>query len=929
MLDTKNKNNVNTKAVKMRPASTFILSSVNPHALAGFPGELKPCVDEALQDPEIFRKILKNPTIATNPQFFDMITTKMGKEHPALLMDAMTQPAVMESLEEIDPRMAHKIALVNSKFAVDETIEAIYENASANLLKLSSRQDPAALLEFVTEGSVFPILIMEDNTLPSDLADIFEEEFGGLGTLDNDEALIRDLRDLSRVASGATLGGDTLGIWGSIVSGAKKIVKTVKAKVKQVKTKAKKLYTRAKTSVKTAYNNTKTKLRNAASKTKTYVQNKAKNAVNAAKKVRDYAVSKAKAAQAVVVARAKSVKAAVVARAKSVQAAAVKAKDFAVAKLAAAKKAARDIGNRIKASKDAAIAKAKKLYAGIKTGISNGVTKAKNLVGGAAQKLKEYKDAAIQKAKDYKKKVDDFKAAIKQKAADQYLKTKEYLANKAKAAWEKAKNAKEWGKQKLSGAMQSAGRVMKAGSDLMKKGKDIMVGAGKGALNWGLGAAKKTGGALLGAGKTIGKALISPWTAAGKMGYMGAEAISNWLANRAEDQEAAEEEDPGELIEEMLPEDLMEMSEMYSPAGMGMEGYPEEEYMEEPYMEEEGLPPGAECVEGEEMPEEQMVCFGGKWVCKEGAKYDIGDGAFMVCTNGEWGMPEDEAGQLPYGAELPSGAEAGLPEGHVCTIGDREEIVAGVFMECVNGQWLMPGEPGMPAEEGYLPFEPGMPAEEGYMPAEEGYMPGEPGMPAEEYYSPAEEGGYVAPEMEDMWDLPEEIREQIAGEIQDVTMPEAEEWSEEGPVPGTVVPMAETGLPQIPVPIFGIDIAKMVGWEGRTIEFQEIIPGIRASPLPWFIPIIEQIPLLPGIIIRDEDGLIVQEGMRLPTLPRSLVGLPAIPIPKQLPKPDFGYDATGEDESGYYVAGENELGFRTNRYTLEDLGFHRRGYILG
>jgi hypothetical protein len=335
-------NNVITKAVAMRPASTFILSSVNPHALAGFPDELKPCVDEALQEPKIFRKILTNKKIATNPQFIDMITTKMGKEHPALLLDAMTQPVVLESLEEIDPQMARKIASVNSQFAVDETIEAIYEDTSAKLLKLASRQDPEALLEFVTESNVFPILAVEDNTLPGDLADIFEEEFGHLGTLDDeDDAGIRALRDLSKELM---LGGDTLGLWGYVKKKAKAVVKYAKKKVKQVRTKAKKLYTRAKTAVRKTYNNVKTKASNAYNRSKTYVQNKAKNAVNRARQVRDIAVSRAKAAKATVIARATAAKKRIAAVRESVA-------KIAKVKLENAKKRARDIGNRIKASK--------------------------------------------------------------------------------------------------------------------------------------------------------------------------------------------------------------------------------------------------------------------------------------------------------------------------------------------------------------------------------------------------------------------------------------------------------------------------------------------------------------------------------------------------------------------------------------------------
>jgi hypothetical protein len=52
----------------------------------------------------------------------------------------------------------------------------------------------------------------------------------------------------------------------------------------------------------------------------------------------------------------------------------------------------------------------------------------------------------------------------------------------------------------------------------------------------------------------------------------------------------------------------------------------------------------------------------------------------------------------------------------------------------------------------------------------------------------------------------------------------------------------------------------------NTIEFQEIIPGIKPPKIPLLIPGTESIPLLPGWIIRDAEGNIVNAGLRIPLL---------------------------------------------------------------
>ena len=52
----------------------------------------------------------------------------------------------------------------------------------------------------------------------------------------------------------------------------------------------------------------------------------------------------------------------------------------------------------------------------------------------------------------------------------------------------------------------------------------------------------------------------------------------------------------------------------------------------------------------------------------------------------------------------------------------------------------------------------------------------------------------------------------------------------------------------------------------NTIEFQEIIPGVKPPRVPILIPGLEKLPLLPGWIIRDPAGRVINAGIRIPVL---------------------------------------------------------------
>jgi len=126
-----------------------------------------------------------------------------------------------------------------------------------------------------------------------------------------------------------------------------------------------------------------------------------------------------------------------------------------------------------------------------------------------------------------------------------------------------------------------------------------------------------------------------------------------------------------------------------------------------------------------------------------------------------------------------------------------------------------------------------------------------------------------------------QVREQVAEQILAVTVPAAVLISDPTPIPGIVTPKTETGLPPVPVPLPGIVIPEVKVPGAYTIEFQELIPGLKPPALPMLIPGLENLPLLPGWTVRDSKGAAVKEGVRIPTL---IKGLPGIPIPGPLPK---------------------------------------------
>jgi len=144
-----------------------------------------------------------------------------------------------------------------------------------------------------------------------------------------------------------------------------------------------------------------------------------------------------------------------------------------------------------------------------------------------------------------------------------------------------------------------------------------------------------------------------------------------------------------------------------------------------------------------------------------------------------------------------------------------------------------------------------------------------------------------------------DVREEIAKVIQTVTVPIAKEITTPTPVPGVVIPKPGTGLPQVPVtiPTEAISVPDVkIG--GNTIEFQEIIPGIRPPAIPLLIPGLEKLPILPGWTIRSQSGGVIAQGDRLPTVP---IGVFGIPIPPELDKPVVAAKEAAEAslEGGY------------------------------
>lgn len=65
------------------------------------------------------------------------------------------------------------------------------------------------------------------------------------------------------------------------------------------------------------------------------------------------------------------------------------------------------------------------------------------------------------------------------------------------------------------------------------------------------------------------------------------------------------------------------------------------------------------------------------------------------------------------------------------------------------------------------------------------------------------------------------------------------------------------------------DVLSFIGLKPQnmdTIEFQELIPGIRPPAIPLLFGGMENLPQLPGLTIRDPSGTVIGEGMRIPTL---------------------------------------------------------------
>jgi len=54
--------------------------------------------------------------------------------------------------------------------------------------------------------------------------------------------------------------------------------------------------------------------------------------------------------------------------------------------------------------------------------------------------------------------------------------------------------------------------------------------------------------------------------------------------------------------------------------------------------------------------------------------------------------------------------------------------------------------------------------------------------------------------------------------------------------------------------------------EMDTIEFQELVPGIKLPAIPLVIGGLDKLPQLPGMTVRNPAGAVIAEGMRIPTL---------------------------------------------------------------
>jgi len=148
-------------------------------------------------------------------------------------------------------------------------------------------------------------------------------------------------------------------------------------------------------------------------------------------------------------------------------------------------------------------------------------------------------------------------------------------------------------------------------------------------------------------------------------------------------------------------------------------------------------------------------------------------------------------------------------------------------------------------------------------------------------------------------------REAIAKCIRAAATIEGEALSDPTPIPGVRIPKVESGQPQIPIP-FGVKLPSL-NLGTNTIEFQEIIAGIKPPSIPMLLPFFEKLPMLPGWTIRDSTGKILNEGMRIPMVevPREIFGIKI---------PDFlRGGALGDYDVGAYETPEPD-----NQYSFDD-----------
>jgi len=165
-------------------------------------------------------------------------------------------------------------------------------------------------------------------------------------------------------------------------------------------------------------------------------------------------------------------------------------------------------------------------------------------------------------------------------------------------------------------------------------------------------------------------------------------------------------------------------------------------------------------------------------------------------------------------------------------------------------------------------------------------------------------------------------REAVAKCIRAAATIEGEALSDATPIPGVRIPTVESGQPQIPIP-FGVKLPT-IDLGGNTIEFQEVIAGIKPPSVPMIIPFMEKLPLLPGWTIRDNTGAVVNEGMKLPLveIPREIFG---IKIPDFLPSRSLGslgaYETAEPDNQYSFDDPEESIhrGMEVEIYPDEDL----------